>query len=321
MEAYLDRILRIELPVPFPVRTINAYLVTAEPVTLIDAGVKTEESFRVLGDSLRRSGYGMRDIQRILITHGHIDHYGQAEKIASRSGAEIYIHQKEYRRIQTIAQQRENLVSVLIQNGTPSELLEEAMNSMRLAVQSLAEPLGDVRFVGDGDTIPFDGMELQSILCPGHSTGLVCFYLEDAGILISGDHLLNEISPNPIIDLSETGPGPRSTSLKEYLHSVRKIQNLKVALVLPGHGEPISDFKNALNRIFRHHEERLSTILGILSSGEKTAYEISEAMFPNARSFEVFLGVSEVLGHLRILHEKDKIGFRSRGGVDYYAQK
>ncbi len=320
MEEHADKILRIELPVPFPVRTTNVYLVIDEPITLIDAGVRTDLSFQVLEDALRRFGYGFEDIRRILITHGHIDHYGQARRIALLSGAEIYIHEKEHRRIQSIGQFRGNLVSVLIQNGTPRGLLDETINYMKSAVQLLAEPLGEVRFLHDGDEIPFDDMVLRSILCPGHSPGLTCFYLERGGILISGDHLLNEISPNPVIDLSRTGPGPQSTSLKEYLNSVKKIQNLSVSLVLPGHGEPIRDFGGALRKIFYHHEERLARVLASLSSGGRTAYEISRELFPDAKSFEVFLGLSEVLGHLRILLDEGKIIFETRGDVDYYSQ-
>lgn len=321
MGQYSHSIHRIELPVPFPVRTTNVYLVNEEPVTLIDTGVKTDRSLQVLEDSLQRLGYGVGDIRRILITHGHIDHYGQAKKISALSGAEVYVHVKEYQRIHSIGQSRGDLVSVLIQSGTPKDSLDEAVNYLKSAVQSLADPLDDVHFVDEGDEICFKNMVFRSILCPGHSPGLVCFYLEEGGILISSDHLLNEISPNPVIDLSQKGPGPRSTSLKEYLNSLRKIEDLEVSLVLPGHGEPIRDFRGALEKVFHHHDQRLSMVLSILSLGERTAYEISKALFPNMKSFEVFLGVSEVLGHLRILLDEGKIIFRSRGDTDYYSRK
>lgn len=321
MEQYSHKIHRIELPVPFPIKTTNVYLVNEEPITLIDTGIKTDRSLQVLEDSLRSLGYGIGDIRRILITHGHLDHYGHAKKISALSGAEIYIHVKEYQRIQSTGQFRRSLESVLIQNATPKDSLDEAINFMKSAIQLLADPLDDVCFISEGDKICFKNMVFRSILCPGHSPGLLCFYLEEGRILISGDHILNEISPNPIIDLSQEGPGPRSTSLKEYLDSIKKIENLEVSLVLPGHGEPIRDFKGALKKIFIHHEQRLSMVLSILSLGERTAYEISKALFPNVKSFEVFLGVSEVLGHLRILLDEGKIVFRQRGGIDYYSMK
>ncbi|MFB0507840.1 MAG: MBL fold metallo-hydrolase [Thermodesulfobacteriota bacterium] len=318
MKGNRQKIHRIELPVPFPVETTNVYLVDEEPVTLIDTGVKTDTSFQVLRDSLRRLRYGIDDIRRILITHGHLDHYGQAKRISALSGAEVSIHVEEYQRIRSIGQFRRQVASVLMRNGTPKDSMDKTIHYMEWA-QQWGEPLDDVRFIDEGDEICFKNMVLRPIHCPGHSPGLICFYLKEKGILISGDHILKEISPNPIINPLQNGAPPRNISLKQYLHSIRKIEDLEVSLVLAGHGEPIHDFKSLLEKILRHHEQRLGQVLSILSQGEKTAYDISRALFPNTESFEVFLGVSEILGHLSILLEEGKITFRSSNGIDYYS--
>ena len=318
MKGNHQRIHRIELPVPFPVKTVNVYLVEEEPITLIDTGVRTDTSFHVLRDSLQRLGYGIEDIGRILITHGHLDHYGQARMLSDLSGAEVYVHSEEYQRIQSLAQFRKDVASVLMQNGTPKGSVDRTVHYMEWAHQ-LAEPLEDVQFISEGEKICSTKAVLRPIHCPGHSPGLFCFYLEGEAILISGDHLLKEISPNPIFHPTRKGLGPRTTSLKHYLNSIRKIQDLEVSLVLPGHGEPIWDFRAAVEKVFHHHEERLGAVLSVLSRGEKTAYDISRVLFPNTKSFQVFLGVSEVLGHLSILLEEGKITFRSRNGIDYYS--
>jgi glyoxylase-like metal-dependent hydrolase (beta-lactamase superfamily II) len=312
------RIHRVELPVPFPIATTNAYLVEDDPVTLIDTGLKTEASFEVLEKALRGLGYEIRGIQRILITHGHIDHYGGAQTIAAMSGAEVYIHPKDYKRIRTMERFGEDLLVVLGSNGVPKEALGEGLDYMKRVIESLADPLDQVRFIDDGIDIPFKDMALKPIWCPGHSPGLTCFYEGGEKVLVSGDHLLEEISPNPIIDLAGTGPGPRSTSLREYIDSIKKIRGLDVSLVLPGHGKPMQDFSGAIEKTLQHHERRLSAVLSVLGSGERTAYEISKALFPHTRSFEVFLGMFEVLGHLRILLDEGKIGHRFSGGMDYY---
>jgi len=320
MEPPYYMIHRIELPVPFPVKTTNVYLVEEEPITLIDTGVKTDISFQVLKDSLRRLGYGIEDIRRILITHGHLDHYGQAKSISVQSGAEVHIHREEYRRIRSTARFRKQVqvASVLLHNGTPEDSVEETIGYMEWA-QQWGEPLDDVHFINEGDEIRFKTMVLRPIHCPGHSPGLLCFYLEEKGILISGDHLLKEISPNPLINASKKKGELPNTSLKHYLNSIRRIDGLEVSLVLPGHGEPVEDFKGLLEKILRHHEQRLELVLSMLSQGEKTAYDISRALFPYTKSFEIFLGVSEVLGHLSILLEEGKISLRSRNGIDYYS--
>jgi len=318
MKGNTRKIHRIELPVPFPLKTTNVYVVDDEPLTLIDTGVKTDASFQVLKDSLRRLGYEIEDIGRILITHGHLDHYGQAKRISLLSGAEVSIHREEHRRIQSTAQFRRHVASVLLQNGTPEGSVHKIINYMESA-QQWGEPLDDVRYINESHEIRFENMVLRPIHCPGHSPGLLCFYLEAKGILISGDHLLKEITPNPIINPVPRGGQPQNTSLRQYLDSIRKIENLKVSLVLPGHGEPIEDFKGLLEKILRHHEQRLVQVSSILSRGEQTAYDISRALFPDTEFFEVFLGVSEILGHLNILLEEGKIIFRSRNGIEYYS--
>ena len=320
MKGNNQKIHSIELPVPFPVKTMNVYVVDEEPITLIDTGVKTDISLQVLKDSLRSLGYGIEDIRRILITHGHLDHYGQAKRISALSGAEVSIHVEDHRMIQSLAQFRGQVASVLVQNGAPKDSVDTIINYMESA-QQWAEPLDDVHFINEGDEICFQNMVLRPIHCPGHSPGLICFYLEGEGILFSGDHLLKEISPNPIIKPLQKGGDPRNTSLTQYLNSIRKIGTLEVSLVLPGHGEPIQEFKSLLENILRHHEQRLAQVLSVLSQGEKTAYDISRSFFPNTKSFEVFLGVSEILGHLSILLEEGKIIFRSRDGIYYYSMR
>jgi glyoxylase-like metal-dependent hydrolase (beta-lactamase superfamily II) len=92
----LDNIYKIELPIPFPLKTMNVYFIDEAPRTLVDAGIKTEASLDTLKKGLETIGYCLDSIERILITHGHIDHYGQAKRLSSLSDAPIYIHSKEY---------------------------------------------------------------------------------------------------------------------------------------------------------------------------------------------------------------------------------
>ena len=318
MRRTYQKIHKIELPVPFPTKTINVYLVDKEPITLIDAGVKTDTSFRVLKGSLRTLGYEIKDIRRIVITHGHRDHYGQAKKISALSGAEIYIHEEEYQAIQSFAQFWSQVASVLVQNGVPKDSVKKTLHKIE-STQQWAEPLDDVHFIHEGEEIYFKDIVLRTLHCPGHSPGSLCFYYEEKGILVSGDHVLREITPNPVINPLQKSTWPQYPSLKQYLNSIRKIKDLEVFLVLPGHGGAFRDFKATLEKILHHHEQRLATVLSILSLGEKTAYDISGTLFPNTKSYEIFLGMFEILGHLSILLEEGKVSIRSRNGIDYFS--
>ena len=313
-----DRVYQIQLPIPFPLKTTNVYYVDHSPRTLIDTGIKTEASFEALGKGLEALGIGFQQVERILITHGHIDHYGQAKKLSSLSGAPIYIHSKEYGRIRSILHSLGFLKSILLRNGVPKRLVEEAIHYIESA-QALADPLEDAFFLKDGDGVPFQSMTLKAIHCPGHSPGLLCFHWPEKKILFTGDHLLKEVTPNPVLHVSENTFPPRYPSLKEYLTSLKKIEGMDLSLLLPGHGETIQDPKGLIQKVLSHHRERMNLIVSILSKGEKTPFEIAGDLFPGVPPFEVFLGISEAVGHLEILREEERVKVREKEGIDLYS--
>ena len=313
-----DRIYKIELPIPFPLKTTNVYFVDDSPRTLIDTGIKTEVSFETLRKGLEVLGFSFHHIERILITHGHIDHYGQAKKLSSLSGAPIYIHSKEYGRIRSVLHTLGFLKSILLRNGVPKGLVEEAIRYMESA-QTLADPLEEALFLTDGDAIPFQATTWTAIHCPGHSPGLICFYWPKKKTVFTGDHLLKEVTPNPVLNVSENVLPFRYPSLKEYLTSLKKIERMDLSLLLPGHGEMIHDPKGLIQKVFAHHRERTALIATILSKGDKTPFEIAMDLFPGVPPFEVFLGISEAVGHLEVLREEGRVGVMEKEGMDFYS--
>ncbi len=315
-----DKIYRIELPIPYPVKTTNVFFVDEPPRTLVDTGIKTEASFETLKKGLEDIGFGLNAIERILITHGHIDHYGQAKRLSSLAGASVYIHSKEYGRTRSILHSLGFLKSVLLRNGAPKALVDEAIYFIESA-QNLADPLEDAFFLNDGDSISFRSMAWRTLHCPGHSPGLICFHWPEKKILFTGDHLLKEITPNPILNVSENIFPLRYPSLREYLTSLEKIERMDLSLLLPGHGEQIHDAKGLIQKVFSHHKERMDLVTAFLSKGEKTPFEIAMDLFPGVPPFEVFLGISEAVGHLEILREEGRVGVKEKEEKDYYFLK
>jgi glyoxylase-like metal-dependent hydrolase (beta-lactamase superfamily II) len=314
----LDKIYKIELPIPFPLKTMNVYFIDDSPRTLVDAGIKTEASFEILEKGLEAIGFGLNSIERILITHGHIDHYGQAKRLSSLSGAPIYIHPIEYGRIRSIIHSLGHLKSILLRNGTPEALVNQAIQYIESA-QSMADPLEEAFFLNDGDSISFKSMIWKTIHCPGHAPGLICFYWPEKKILFTGDHLLKKITPNPVLNVHGNRPPFRYPSLKDYLTSLEKIEGLDISLLLPAHGEEVHDVKGLIQKIFAHHKERMDRVLFSLSQGEKTPFEIAMDLFPGVPPFEIFLGISEAVGHLEILKEKGIVRLKENEGKDYYS--
>jgi glyoxylase-like metal-dependent hydrolase (beta-lactamase superfamily II) len=186
-----DNIYKIELPIPFPLKTMKIYFVDDAPKTLVDAGIKTEASFDILKKGLEAIGYGLDSIERVLITHSHDDHYGQAKRWFSLSGAPIYIHPKEYGRIRSIIQPLGYLKPILMRNGAPEALVNGAIQFIESA-QNLADPLEETLFFNDGDVISFK-MIWKTLFCPGHSPGLICFHWPEKNLIcrrspLKGNH-------------------------------------------------------------------------------------------------------------------------------------
>jgi len=318
IQQIIKKIFKIELPIPFPLKTVNVYFIDDSPRTLVDAGIKTEASFETLKKGLEAIGYSLNAIERILITHGHIDHYGQAKKLSSLSGAPIYIHSKEYGRIRSFIHSLGFIKSILLRNGAPEALVNEAIQYMESA-QIMGDPLDEAFFLEDGDSIFFKSMTWKTIHCPGHSPGLICFHWPEKKILFTGDHLLKEITPNPILNVNESKPPFRYPSLQEYLTSLEKIEEFDISLLLPAHGEEIHDIRGLIQKVFAHHKDRMDRVLFYLSQDEKTPFEIAMDLFPGVPPFEIFLGISEAVGHLEILKEKGIVKLKEKQGKDYYS--
>jgi glyoxylase-like metal-dependent hydrolase (beta-lactamase superfamily II) len=313
-----DKIYKIELPIPISLKSINVYFIDDSPRTLVDAGIKTEASFETLKKELGTIGVGLNSIERILITHGHIDHYGQAKRLSSLSGARIYIHSKEYERIHSLIHSLGFMKLILLRNGVPETLVTETVNYIE-SVQIMADSLDEAFFLDDGDPIFFKSMSWKTIHCPGHAPGMICFYWAEKKILFTGDHLLKEVTPNPLLNVNESKPPFRYPSLQDYLTSLKKVEKFDISLLLPAHGEEIHDVKGLIQKIFGHHKERMDRVLFSLSKGEKTPFEIAMDLFPGIPPFEVFLGISEAVGHLEILKHRGMIKVMEKEGKDYYS--
>jgi glyoxylase-like metal-dependent hydrolase (beta-lactamase superfamily II) len=299
-------------------KTTNVFLIDGSPRTLVDTGLKTDLSFETLKKEMESLGFPVSSVERILITHGHIDHYGQAKKLASLSGAPIYVHAKEYGRIRSIIHSFGSLKSILLRNGAPETLVIQAIRFIESA-QKMADTLDEAFFLEDGDAIPFVSMTWKTIHCPGHSPGLLCFYWPENKTLFTGDHLLKEITPNPVLYVPDNQTPLRYPGLQEYLSSLKKVEELEVDLLLPGHGEEVYDSKGLIRKILTHHRERMNRVLFFLSQGEKTSYEIAMDLFPGVPPFEIFLGISEAVGHLEILKAEGKVRMRDKEGKDCYS--
>jgi ribonuclease/clavin/mitogillin len=131
-------------------------------------------------------------------------------------------------------------------------------------------PRSGVSTFSNGQVIELDGgVRLRVLFTPGHSTDSVCYYLEEEGVLFSGDTLLGS-STTTVHDLA---------SYRRSLDLLAGLPNLKV--ICPGHGKLIWDPRERIQMYINHRNMREQQILGVLQEGgPRTSWEIMLRLYP-----------------------------------------
>ena len=309
-------VFEIEVPVPFGVKYVNAYLIDSGVLGLIDPGPKTDKALSVLDSALKKLGVSLEDVERLIFTHRHVDHIGMANRIKMISDAETYIHESEKNAASNFYEEFdktvESFLTPIAEAGVPRHILER-MPEYYGVIREVCEPVEIDKTLKDCDTLDFGEMNLSVIHCPGHSIGSICLYENERKLLFTGDHVLKEITPNPFASgLSE------HATLKRYLDSLKKVEKLPVETGLPGHGNLIYDFPSVVRNLYAHHEARKKLVAEILRAGPKTPFEVSKEMFGNLPMSEILLGLAEAAGHLEELSSENRVESFKKGNLTYF---
>ncbi|KUO71545.1 MAG: hypothetical protein APF81_11260 [Desulfosporosinus sp. BRH_c37] len=298
----------LRIPTPFPVGDINCYLINNDPITLIDCGVYSTQALVSLRNQLRNFGLELGDIRQILITHAHPDHIGLASVVQNYSKAKVYLHEKEIDKAVDRAGHLKRIELHLAYYGLPEDIRNDLRDYFKWEL-GFGQPLENFQTIEDGHMFTFDGAKLKAILTPGHAVGHLCYFEESKGLLFSGDTMLGNITPNPVIEPISIEPYIRGQGLVDYIESLKKLRNLNINLILPGHGKPMSDIEMHFNRIANHHQERKKQIAEIILNERKiTPYGIVCRLWPKLnKPVDRYLGISEVLGYIDLLKIEGKV--------------
>lgn len=304
------RIHVLPIPTPFPVGPINVYLLEGEPLTMVDTGPLTEEALEALRTGVESLGYSLADIEQLVITHAHHDHFGLAREVVERSGAEVLtFHQNRLPLERFNRWWEERLVYVaqlFAQEGAPQEAVDQ-MDIIR-GLEIYATSVPEIIPLDDKDELQMGGTTWGAIHTPGHALGHLCFYHQDSRLLLSGDHLLRDITSNPVLETPRPGMTERPRSLVDYMESLHRIRVLDVRKALPGHGQPVYDHRHLVDDILAHHRQRERLILQLLGDKDRTVYELGLALFgEDLPAVQLFLVMSEVIGHLDVLELKGRV--------------
>jgi glyoxylase-like metal-dependent hydrolase (beta-lactamase superfamily II) len=295
---------RIAIPTPFAVGRVNVYLIEDSPLTLVDAGPNSGTSLDELERGAARLGHALEDIELIVLTHQHIDHLGLVGLVARRSGAEVAAIEAAVPFVENFpaeAQADDDFArATMLRHGIPEDVVT-ALSSVSSAFRAWGARADVTRVLHDGEELTLGNRALRVHHRPGHSPTDTIFHDERRRILLSADHLLGHISSNPLLTRPRGGTGERPQALVTYLESLSKTRAMDVDLVLPGHGEPITDHRGLIDQRFELHRRRADKIGRLIAERRRTAYEIAQALWGNIAVTQAYLTLSEVLGHVDIL--------------------
>jgi glyoxylase-like metal-dependent hydrolase (beta-lactamase superfamily II) len=277
-----------------------------------------------IGAALREAGLDIGDVDRIIITHGHMDHFGLASGIREvvKHPIECLIHAEDRWQISSENFLKEmwsdEATTLMAMAGMPPQEMEKVRQRFS-GFKEFCDPLDNVTVLENGDEIEGDGYHLKVIHTPGHTPGSCSFYESRQRILFSGDTIIKHITPNPLIAikrnrLRDTG----YKSLKAYSRSLDRLAKLDIRYVFTGHGEYIRDLAKVISMYKSQHRERMELIWNALNKQARHPYDIIEEVFLNVPEGDVFLAISEILVHLEILIDEGRAELVDPGPPSLY---
>ncbi len=269
---------RLKLPCPWPgVPHGNAWAVQrGAGIVLFDTGVGGRGRLRMLDIALAQAGFGVEDVELVVCTHAHSDHYGLAASICDETGCELWMHPKwEHVRLQ--ADDPQAALEQRLEVGRMSGVPLSALDRYRQERTAKPEDLIDGIRAPDRELLP--GVEVETdvgtwsvIETPGHAPSHVCLHQPERRLLLSGDHLLGRT-----VLFFDYGHSP--DPFGEYLTSLDAVEPLGVDLCLPGHGKPFRDPATNIAEGRRQAHELLDRVRAQLADGaEPTAFEAVEGI-------------------------------------------
>jgi glyoxylase-like metal-dependent hydrolase (beta-lactamase superfamily II) len=317
--------IRIELPTQFDVGSVNSYLFIDSEPTLVDCGVDMPASWDALLAGLAKHDLTPADISRIVITHPHVDHFGQAAKIAALSGGTVWVADLGEAWLtdpQKLFGLRVDYYRdcFLRQAGIPSEIGQHILTYFADVANGITPvPANCIQTFQVGEWLEMGGSKWQVLHMPGHASHQTCFYQPESRQFLSADMLLPK-TPTPIVERPLPNK-PRQPALPLFMESLARCEQLDIDFVYPGHGEPFPNHRQLIqqqrSRILRRKENAFT----LIQQGYQTAFAMMNEMYAHFPPTFRFAGLWMLIGYLDLLLAENRIGVKTVDGVlEYYVK-
>ncbi|MFT4172075.1 MAG: MBL fold metallo-hydrolase [Rhodocyclaceae bacterium] len=297
----------LRMPLPFALDHINLWLVDdGDALAIVDTGLGDAASRATWDAVLAQAG---RSVSKIIVTHYHPDHVGNAQYLAERTGAPIWMSTGEYLLAHTLlagigGYDIASMVEHFRRHGLDAARCDKLSQRGNVYARGVPALPMHYRRLADGDELFIGGHAWRMIVGYGHSPEHMALYCADLHVLISGDMLLPRITTNVNVPPAL----PEEDSVSRFLDSVRRFAPLPAdTLVLPSHGAPFQGVQARIGQLDAHHAERDATLLAALDV-PRTAAEVLPVLFARELdSHQVMFAMGEAIAHLNQLHARGSV--------------
>jgi glyoxylase-like metal-dependent hydrolase (beta-lactamase superfamily II) len=295
----------LRMALPFQLDHINLWLIEDGDGWLqVDSGLGNEPT-RMAWEKIIAEKIGAKPVKRVLVTHYHPDHAGNAAWLCKRFDAPLLMTRGEFltvhaARNSTAGYTTEAQLELFRANGLDDASGAELLLRGGLYRSMVPDFPVSHRRLFEGERVVAGGHEWKVILGYGHAPEHASLYCAELNVLISGDMLLPRISTNVAVRPID----PRSNPLRLFLESIRRYCELPAdMLVLPSHGLPFRGAHARIAQLEAHHAERLAELQAACAAAPRTAHDVLELLFRRKLdTSQIFFAMGEAIAHLHYLH-------------------
>ncbi|MCP4418768.1 MAG: MBL fold metallo-hydrolase, partial [Chloroflexi bacterium] len=247
-------IYQLRLPLPFALDHVQCYLLRGDDGwTIVDTGLNTSAGRKGWQETFAGLHIAPTDVKQIIITHCHPDHYGLAGWLQEQCRTDgiappVLMSQRGITFAEEVWQQHDSQIEQMETEfrhcGLPPAQATTVAGEVSFVATRMSPHPKSVRPLQPGDTIQMGNRKFEMIHAPGHADGQIIFYDPNDRLLLSGDHVLNGITPH-IGRWPNGDPDP----LGRYLKSLHQLADLDVRLALPGHKTLITNWQERLDEM------------------------------------------------------------------------